>query len=105
MQNGHHFTVGETISLSPFKFNKVGDTLQGRIAERKELDIQGRSFGRYVVEDLEGSQWRVYGNVSLDDAFSRVTDGEYIQIALESFEESPSGFPTKIFKVVRLIQA
>ena len=38
MQNGDHFTVGETISLSPFRFNQVGDTLQGRIAERKERD-------------------------------------------------------------------
>ncbi len=105
MQNGDHFTEGETVSLSPFKFDQVGDTLQGRIAERKEMDIQGRSFGQYVVEDLGGNQWRVYGNVSLDDAFSRVTDGEYIQIALESFEESPSGFPTKIFKVSRLVEA
>ncbi len=98
------FTVGETISIAPFKFEKEGDTLQGRISERSERDIQGRSFGQYVVEDLKGVQWRVYGNVSLDDAFSRVEDGEYIQIALQSFEETPTGFPTKVFKVSRLIE-
>jgi hypothetical protein len=105
MENKQHFTVGETVSLSPFRFEKVGDTLQGRIAERRERDIQGRSFGQYVVEDFDGNQWRVYGNVSLDDAFSRVADGEYIQIVLASFEESPSGYPTKVFKVSRLIEA
>jgi len=100
-----NFTVGETVSISPFKFERAGDTLQGRISERKERDIQGRSFGQYVVEDLKGVQWRVYGNVSLDDAISRVSDGEYIQIVVESFEETPSGFPTKVFKVSRLIEA
>ena len=100
-----HFTVGETVSISPFKFEKVGDTLQGRISERKDRDIQGWSFGQYVVEDLKGVCWRVYGNVSLDDAITRVQDGEYIQIVVESFEESPSGFPTKVFKVSRLIEA
>jgi len=100
-----HFTVGETVSISPFKFEKVGDTLQGRISERKEHDIQGRAFGQYVVEDLKGVCWRVYGNVSLDDAITRVQDGEYVQIVVESFEESPSGFPTKVFKVSRLIEA
>ena len=100
-----NFTVGETISITPFKFEKEGDILKGRISERRERDIQGRSFGQYVVEDLKGVHWRVYGNVSLDDAFSRVQDGEYIQISLESFEETPSGFPTKVFKVSRLIEA
>ncbi len=99
-----NFTLGETVSISPFKFEKVGDTLRGRISERRERDIQGRSFGQYVVEDLNGVSWRVYGNVSLDDALSRVEDGEYIQIVLESFEETPSGFPTKVFKVSRLIK-
>ena len=103
--NEKKFKVGETISISPFKFEKEGDTLQGRISERRDRDIQGRSFGLYVVEDLKGIQWRVYGNVSLDDALSRVEDGDNIQIALESFEETPSGFPTKVFKVSRLIEA
>ena len=90
--------------IAPFKFEKEGDILQGRISERRERDIQGRSFGQYVVEDLNGVSWRVYGNVSLDDALSRVEDGEYIQIVLEGFEETPSGFPTKVFKVSRLIK-
>ena len=98
------FTVGETISIAPFKFEKEGDTLQGRISERRERDIQGRSFGQYVVKDRKGVSWRVYGNVSLDDALSRVEDGQPIQIALESFEETPSGFPTKVFKVNLLIE-
>ena len=104
MENGDQFVEGETLSLSPFKFNQVGDTLRGRIVERTDRDIQGRSFGQYVVEDLEGKQWRVYGNVSLDDAYSRVKDGEYIQTVLADFDESPSGFPTKIFRVTRLIE-
>ena len=69
------FTIGETISIAPFKFEKEGDALQGRISERRERDIQGRSFGQYVVEDLVGIQWRVYGNVSLDDALSRMEVG------------------------------
>jgi len=47
-----HFTVGERVSISPFKFEKVGDTLQGRISERKDRDIQGRSFGQYVFEEI-----------------------------------------------------
>jgi hypothetical protein len=58
-----------------------------------------------VLEDFDGSLWRVCGNVGLDDAFSRVQDGESIQIVLESFEESPSGYPTKVFKVSRLVEA
>ena len=53
------FKVGETISIAPFKFEKEGDILQGRISERRERDIQGRSFGQYVVEDLNGVSWRV----------------------------------------------
>ena len=40
MGNKHHFTMGETASLSTYKFERVGDTLRGRIVERREQDIQ-----------------------------------------------------------------
>ena len=95
---------GAKLSTPAFPFNNEGDTLIGVIIRKKERDIQGRSFGQYIIADSNGEEWRVYGNVILDDALERVKVGGIVKIVFDGTIETPTGFTSKAYTVIEMIQ-
>ena len=93
---------GAKLSTSPFPFKNEGDTLVGRITGKKERDIQGRSFGQYLIADGNGEEWRVYGNVGLDDALDKLKVGGIVKIVFDGTIETPNGFTSKAYTVTEM---
>ena len=93
---------GAKLSTPPFSFKNEGDTLIGRITGKKERDIQGRSFGQYLIADGQGEEWRVYGNVVLDDALDKLKVGGIVKIVFDGTIETPNGFTSKAYTVTEM---
>ena len=93
---------GSKLSTSPFPFKNEGDTLIGVISGKKERDIQGRSFGQYLITDSNGEEWRVYGNVVLDDALDKLKVGGIVRIVFDGMIETPNGFTSKAYTVTEM---
>ena len=96
---------GAKLSVQPFPFKNEGDTLVGVITSKKERDIGGRSFGQYIITDSKGEEWRVYGNVSLDDALEKVKVGGIVRIMFDGTIETPNGFTSKAYTVTEMTEA
>ena len=96
---------GAKLSTSPFPFKEEGDTLIGIITGKKERDIQGRSFGQYLITDSSGEEWRVYSNVMLDDALDKLKVGGIVRIVFDGIIETPNGFTSKAYTVTEMTEA
>lgn len=100
--NLDNLKAGAKLSTPTFPFIVEGDTLIGVITSKKERDIQGRSFGQYIIADSNGEEWRVYGNVGLDDALERVKVGGIVRIVFDGTIETPSGYTSKAYTVTEM---
>ena len=93
----------KSLSLPMFRFDEPGTTLVGKVVEKSEREIDGRTRGRYVFADENGETWVVFGTVQLDDALERASRDAVIEIVYIGTEDAASGYPVKQFQVSEFV--
>lgn len=81
-----------------FKFDKVGDVLEGELVDISKSETYG--FGLYTIVDAETNPHRFHGSNQLDDLMSQIKIGDYIKVSFIDTKNHPRG-QMKIFTVYK----
>lgn len=79
-----------------FKFEKIGDKLEGILTSIDKSSRYG--FGLYALTTFDNETKRFHGCNQLDDLLMNVETPSYIQILFVNTQQTPNG-EMKIFKV------
>lgn len=89
-------TWKEVESPNFFKFNKIGDMIQGNLIRRDTSDRYG--FGIYTINMFNGETKRFHGSSQLDDLLINIDLPCYVKIEYIDNQETANGI-MKLFKV------
>lgn len=88
----------EVEDASFFKFEKVGDKIEGILIDKGQSDRYG--FGLYDIKTPDGETFRFHGSAQLDSLLKAIPEDTYIRITYVDDQKLPQG-SLKIFKVER----
>ena len=71
--------AGDGNYAESFNFENAGDTIVGKYISLEE-EVGKYASNVYTIEDGDGKQWSVWGNVVLDDGISEAEFGDTVGI-------------------------
>lgn len=88
-----------------FDFASEGATLMGTYTGKREVEQEGldgkpRTVNVYEVQDSSGKKWSVWGSYNIDDAFSKINEGQAVKIVFEGIANLDGGRTVKKFTVL-----
>ena len=86
------------VESSFFKFEKIGDTLEGLLKE-KQLKTPDEQMSFYHLTTFDGKDTKFHGSNQLDDLLITISVPCYIKITLVNQLPSKFGNPLNIFEV------
>lgn len=89
-------TWKEIESPNFFKFEKIGDLIDGLLMSKDSSDRYG--FGLYTIKTFDGEQKRFHGSSQLDDLLLNVSVPCYVRIEYVDNQETANG-TMKLFNV------
>lgn len=97
-KKAEEFETEEVESPNFFRFENVGDTIEGTL--REVTRSEQYNFGIYTLEKSDGSIARIHGSSDLDDKMTLIAKGLWIRIVYYDQKKMPKG-TMKLFKVYR----
>lgn len=85
-----------------FKFDEIGDSIEGRLDGRREIQRKdGTAAIIYDIRDEGSKLWSVWGTAYLNSRMDRVEDGAWIRVTLSGTEapKAENQDPMKIYTV------
>ena len=81
-----------------FKFENVGDSLEGTLVEKSQSDNYG--IGLYTLRKDDGTTMRIHGSANLDSKMTGVQINDYVRITFSDSKAMERGkSPMKMFDV------
>lgn len=87
------------IEVDFFQFLKEGDSIQGRLTEKRETQMKGGRVGRYTLLTKENKKVCFLGSVLLDEKLRGVGLGAEVYVVFTHTGKTGSEYDMKYFNV------
>ncbi len=89
----------QPIDADFFRFEKVGDKVEGTLVESRAMVIRGNDAMRYKLRLDGGAMVALHGSAEIDDKLTEVQNGQYVRITYTGETPTSGGFNVKQYKV------
>ncbi len=79
-------------------WQKVGDTLTGKLVEKGQQTINGNDCGRYVLQAEDGN-YIVNGTRQIDESMTHAEIGDMVEIEYQGVAKTSNGWEVSRFAV------